>query len=73
MRLYETDPNIISAFTGMGIFLLLSATNGDIANLMSSSARPQPKLPRHRRIGHAAVRRCSIKTTDGGVGRRPYF
>ncbi|KAK3149509.1 hypothetical protein QOZ80_3AG0218370 [Eleusine coracana subsp. coracana] len=36
VRLYGTDPAMISAFAGTGISLLLGATNGDIPNLASS-------------------------------------
>lgn len=36
VRLYGTDPAMISAFAGTGIALLLGATNGDIPNLASS-------------------------------------
>ncbi|CAN6322787.1 unnamed protein product [Urochloa humidicola] len=38
VRLYGTDPAVVSAFAGTGISLLLGATNGDIPNLASSPA-----------------------------------
>uniref|UniRef100_J3LSB1 glucan endo-1,3-beta-D-glucosidase n=1 Tax=Oryza brachyantha TaxID=4533 RepID=J3LSB1_ORYBR len=38
VRLYGTDPAMISAFAGTGISLLLGAANGDIPNLASSPA-----------------------------------
>ncbi|XP_062212248.1 glucan endo-1,3-beta-glucosidase 7-like [Phragmites australis] len=38
VRLYGTDPTIVSALAGTGISLLLGAANGDIANLASSPA-----------------------------------
>uniref|UniRef100_A0A0E0KID6 glucan endo-1,3-beta-D-glucosidase n=1 Tax=Oryza punctata TaxID=4537 RepID=A0A0E0KID6_ORYPU len=38
VRLYGTDPAVISAFAGTGISLLLGAANGDIPNLASSPA-----------------------------------
>ncbi|CAL4935640.1 unnamed protein product [Urochloa decumbens] len=38
VRLYGTDPTVVSAFAGTGISLLLGAANGDIPNLASSPA-----------------------------------
>uniref|UniRef100_A0A0D9YYX4 glucan endo-1,3-beta-D-glucosidase n=1 Tax=Oryza glumipatula TaxID=40148 RepID=A0A0D9YYX4_9ORYZ len=38
VRLYGTDPAVISAFAGTGISLLLGAANGDIPNFASSPA-----------------------------------
>jgi exo-beta-1,3-glucanase (GH17 family) len=36
VRLYRTDPAVVSAFAGTGISLLLGAANGDIPNFASS-------------------------------------
>ncbi|CAM0875080.1 unnamed protein product [Alopecurus aequalis] len=38
VRLYRTDPAVVSAFAGTGISLLLGAANGDIPNFASSPA-----------------------------------
>ncbi|KAL5217190.1 hypothetical protein ABZP36_017874 [Zizania latifolia] len=38
VRLYGTDPAVISAFAGTGISLMLGAANGDIHNFASSPA-----------------------------------
>ncbi|KAL6843473.1 hypothetical protein ACP4OV_026535 [Aristida adscensionis] len=47
VRLYGTDPAVVSAFAGTGISLLLGAANGDIPNLASSPAAASAWVAAH--------------------------
>ncbi|KAL6637743.1 hypothetical protein ACP70R_025315 [Stipagrostis hirtigluma subsp. patula] len=47
VRLYGTDPDVVSAFAGTSISLLLGAANGDIANLASSPAAASAWVAAH--------------------------
>lgn len=47
VRLYGTDPAVVSAFAGTGISLLLGAANGDIPNLASSPAAAAAWIAAH--------------------------
>lgn len=60
VRLYGTDPAIISAFSGTGVSLLLGATNGDIANLASSPAAAAAWVAAHLPASSPAVSTVSV-------------
>lgn len=47
VRLYGTDPAVVSAFAGKGISLLLGAANGDIPNLASSPSAASAWVAAH--------------------------
>ncbi|OEL29515.1 Glucan endo-1,3-beta-glucosidase 7 [Dichanthelium oligosanthes] len=60
VRLYGTDPAIISAFAGTSISLLLGAANGDIANLASSPAAAAAWVAAHLPASSPAVATVSV-------------
>jgi exo-beta-1,3-glucanase (GH17 family) len=55
VRLYRTDPVVVSAFAGTGISLLLGATNGDIPNLASSPSAAAAWVAAHIPSGQAVT------------------
>ncbi|CAN6292311.1 unnamed protein product [Urochloa humidicola] len=60
VRLYGTDPAVVSAFAGTGISLLLGATNGDIPNLASSPAAAAAWVAAHIPSTSPAVSTVSV-------------
>ncbi|KAG2535612.1 glucan endo-1,3-beta-glucosidase 7-like [Panicum virgatum] len=60
VRLYGTDPAVVSAFAGTGISLLLGAANGDIANLASSLAAAAAWVAAHIPASSPAVSTVSV-------------
>ncbi|WVZ60316.1 hypothetical protein U9M48_010360 [Paspalum notatum var. saurae] len=60
VRLYGTDPAVISAFAGTSVSLLLGAANGDIANLASSPAAAAAWVAAHVPASSPSVSAVSV-------------
>ncbi|KAJ1293838.1 hypothetical protein BS78_01G099700 [Paspalum vaginatum] len=60
VRLYGTDPAVVSAFAGTSVSLLLGAANGDIANLASSPAAAAAWVAAHLPASSPAVTAVSV-------------
>ncbi|TVU45327.1 hypothetical protein EJB05_04811 [Eragrostis curvula] len=68
VRLYGTDPAVVSAFAGTGISLLLGAANGDIPNLASSPSAAAAWVAAHVPTGPSGP-----PVTAVSVGNEVFF